>query len=138
MDSEALESLLEALRVHGNNAAVQLNGLAAVAALVSVGELVQQRAMQEGALEIARAATTTRFPGNEEIGAVASEVMAALQKVEWGLAKTAVEEAVDANGQMIIVAPEGQEIELAEVPEGPDATAPGLLKSIIAAITKVR
>ena len=67
---------MQALRVHGNSAAVQEAGCEALASIVWNSLEIQRWALQAGAREVCKAAITTRFPNHKGVGDTARMALA--------------------------------------------------------------
>jgi hypothetical protein len=80
--SGGIEATLDALRVHGGSAPLQEVGLDALARVMHTHAAIQRWAFQAGALEVATAAVTTRFPAHEGVRRAANRALVKLNPLK--------------------------------------------------------
>jgi hypothetical protein len=80
----APESILNALRLHGNSASLQEAGLDALAQLAGSSTEAARACLAAGALEVCKAALTTRFSSHAGVRAAAQRALDALSPARLG------------------------------------------------------
>lgn len=79
----ALEAVLDALRSHGTNPAVQQNGMEAVAAIGKLSAAMKRLALDEGTVDLCRSAMTLRFGSDEDVRVACEKVLDILEGAVW-------------------------------------------------------